>query len=688
MSEFFLELFSEEIPPKLQISARENLLKILIDFLNQEKIKYDKNFSAISTPNRLIIFFKKIETLIIRQPIELKGPNTNSSEEAIKGFIKSNKISKSKLIKKKTPNGEFYFYKKPLEKVKTKKLLEDNIPKFLSKIKWQKSMRWGNYDLIWGRPLKSIMALYDGQKLNFNYFHLKNINRTYIDKNHEQTLKVFKNFDSYIKYFKTKGIILDHNQRKKFIDNALNKISASKRLNLIIKDKLLDEVVNIVDKPNVALCSFDEKFLKMPQELIILTIEYHQKYFLTYDKNNKLTNNFFIVSDCKDPMGIIKEGNENVVRARLSDAEYFWKKNKSQNMIKQVFLLKNVNYFRGLGNYFDKAQRLKKLAGLISDEFLISKDKIEIASSICKVDLLSDLVSEFPELQGIIGGYFAEMQGFDKDVCLAIKEQYLPTGNNSKIPKNIYSVTLSLSDKIDTLVGFFGLNLFPSSSKDPYALRRLAIGLIKILIENKKNIKLNEIINFSKQIFKEQSIELNSKIINSKLHDFILERFKNYMKDKGIRYDIVESSVNNFNLDKLLVIYTKAEKLNKIINKQTGLDLVGNYKRAFNILNSNTVKFDNISMNVDPALFINDYEKELYKKIHDIRKNFTSIKIENDFDAQLLLLASIKIEITNFFDNVVVNDSDENIKNNRLLLLNMVCKTFDSYLNFAKIETI
>ena len=211
-------------------------------------------------------------------------------------------------------------------------------------------------------------------------------------------------------------------------------------------------------------------------------MEVHQKYFPTFDNKENLTNVFFVVADNNDPKGLIRLGNERVVEARLNDAQFFWDKNKTKNLVKGISDLKNVNYFEGLGTYFDKTQRLRKLGSLISDELLISKEKVEVASSICKVDLVSDLVGEFPELQGVMGGHFAKAQGFDNEICLAISEHYLPIGPETKTPKKPYSVTLALSDKIDTLVGFFTINLKPSSSKDPFALRRSAIGLILSLI--------------------------------------------------------------------------------------------------------------------------------------------------------------------------------------------------------------
>ena len=256
--------------------------------------------------------------------------------------------------------------------------------------------------------------------------------------------------------------------------------------------KLLDEVVNLVDSPNILLCNFDKKFLSIPKEILILTMETHQKYFPTFNDKNEITNEFLIVANRKDHKGFIKVGNERVVEARLNDAEFFWNKDKAQNLVKKVSDLKSMNFFKGLGNYFDKVQRMRKLGGMISDELLISKEKVELSASICKTDLTSQLVGEFPELQGVMGGYFSVYQGFDKDISLALSEQYLPIGLNSKVSKKPFSIALSITDKIDTLVGFFGINEKPTSSKDPLALRRTALGIIRTAIENKKNFKIND----------------------------------------------------------------------------------------------------------------------------------------------------------------------------------------------------
>ena len=686
MSEFFLELFSEEIPSRLQINARNELTQIFKKFFDDNEIIVKGKINTYSTPNRLIVHINKISKDVIKKAEEIRGPNINAPEKALEGFLKSNKISKEKVFKKSTEKGIFYFYNKPSQKIKTYDLLKENIASLLLKISWKKSMKWGNHDLYWGRPLKSILALFDKKIIEFKLNHLHSSNKTFTDKDLEDEVKSFNDFKSYIKFFKQKGVTIDQDKRKEFIIKEINKATNQKKIHINVNEKLIDEIINIVEKPKILVCEFNKKFLEIPQEILIITMQHHQKYFPTFDSKNKITNNFIVVADCKDKKGLVKLGNQNVVNARLADAEFFWNRNKSQNLVKQVSRLKQINYFKGLGSYFDKIQRVRKLSGIISDELLISKEKIEIASSICKVDLMSDLVGEFPELQGVMGGYFAREQGFDEEISLAVSEHYLPSGIDSKVPKKPYSIALSLSDKIDSLVGFFGINLKPTSSKDPYALRRMAISLLRLIIENQKKIKLRDLINYSINLYKDQNYSFDSKLINDELGDFILERLKNYLKEKNIRSDIIECSTNSYGIDDLLKIFNKSLNLNKNIKKDFGLDVIAIYKRSANILNSESKSKLEIVGSADPGLFKNDYEKNLYKKIHAIRKYFSSIGRDEDYDESLKTLSSAKIEVNEFFDNVIVNDQEELIKKNRLELLKMLCKSFDNYFNFSKIE--
>ncbi len=688
MAEFFLELFSEEIPPNLQKNARVFFLENFQKLFEEKNLKFKKS-ATYSTPNRLIVLFEGLDKEIKEKSEEIRGPNINAHEKALEGFLRSNKITENQVYKKKIEKGEFYFFKKPEKIIKTVDLLEKNVPLILDKIPWKKSMKWGDFKMEWGRPLKSILCVFDNKSFPFKFYHLESSNNTFLDKEFEEKRRTFKNFKNYQNYFKKIGIIIDQNSRKKLIENALYKISKRKNLKLDISEKLLNEVVDLVDQPNILNCKFDQKFLAIPKEILIVTMQYHQKYFHTFDQNENITNDFFVVANSKDTKGFIKLGNERVVDARLNDARFFWEKNKSQNLIKQISKLKSINYFQGLGSYFDKVQRMRKLGAMISDEMLISKDKVELSTSICKIDLISDIVNEFPELQGIMGGYFANSQGFDKDITLSIREHYLPTGIDSRVPKKPYSVALALTDKMDTLVGFFGINQKPTSSKDPYALRRSALGIIRLLLENKKEFKISDLINYSISLYKNQGFEFKNENVQNELSLFLIDRLKFYMKEKNIRHDIIEASINSFSIDHISKMFDKASALNKVIIKNVGNDIIASYKRASNILENELRNRElDLSSRTDPAIFKNDYEKNLYKKVHELRKYFTSINKDEDYQVTLENLAGAKVTIAEFFDNVIVNDQDQSIKKNRLELLQMLCKTFDNYINFSNIESV
>ena len=687
MSEFFLELFSEEIPAGLQKNLRENLLKSFNDFFEEKFISF-KRSSSYSTPNRLVILFEGLQKQTILKSEEIKGPSTKAPDLAIEGFIRSNQILKQNLYEKETEKGKFFFFKTKSKKLYTHELLEEFVPKILNKIQWKKSMRWGDFGLNWGRPLKSILAIFNKKTLIFKFHHIQSSNLTFVDKDFEEKKIKFSDFKKYKNFFKKKQIIIDPVERKKIIEKKFHLLLKKKNIVIDQNPKLLEEVVDLIDQPNVLVCQFDKKFLKIPKEILIITMQYHQKYFPTFDNKGGITNEFLVVSNKKDLKGLIKLGNERVVEARLTDAKFFWQKDKSQNLVKQVSNLKSMNYFKGLGSYFDKVQRMRKLGGMLSDELLISKEKVELSASISKVDLLSELVGEFPELQGIMGGYFSEAQGFDKDVALSISEQYLPSGSGSKVPKKPFSIALALSDKIDTLVGFFGINQKPTSSKDPFALRRLTLGVIRIIVENKNHIKIRDLINYSASLYIDQGFKFENKLLQKELSEFLMDRLKFYMKEENIRNDIIQASINSHNLDQLVVIFEKAKHLDKIISKSNGHEIISSYKRASNILESELKgqNFDH-SNTTDPGIFKTDFEKNLFKKINDLRKYFSSINKDEVYSETLDNLLDAKKVINEFFDNVIVNDVDPGIRKNRLELIQILCKTFNNYVNFSLVDS-
>ena len=336
-------------------------------------------------------------------------------------------------------------------------------------------MRWSDNDLLWGRPLRSMLSLFNGKILSFNYAHLKANDFSSIEKDADIKSKKIRDFIDYQKWLKKYNVNLDHIDREKKIISKFEKILKDKNFQIKYDIKLLKEVTNIVDDPHILLIDFSKKYLELPKEIIISTLQHHQRYFPVFDKKDSLTNFFLVVTNKKDTRSIIKEGNKRVVEARLSDAKFFWDKDKSKNLIKQIDKLKNIIFYENLGTIYDKTQRLRKLSGLLADNLNLNKEKVEIAASISKSDLCSDLVKEYPDLQGLMGKYFALSQGFENEVSNAVSEHYLPVGNNSQLPKRPISYTVSIADKIDTLVGFFLINSKPTSSRDPFALRRSAI---------------------------------------------------------------------------------------------------------------------------------------------------------------------------------------------------------------------
>jgi len=548
-------------------------------------------------------------------------------------------------------------------------------------------MKWSNYQLDWGRPLKSIVALFNNKLVSFNFYHLKSTDLIFRDEMMEEKQIKVKNFKSYLNQLKLNNIILDQAKRRNIIISKFNKICNSRKLKNNFNEKLVEEVSNLVSNPNILIGKFDKIFLKIPKEILVVTMQQHQKYFPLFNHDNSLTNYFLIVTNSPDKKGYIKIGNERVVKARLSDASFFWEKNKKQNLIKQVGKLKALSLFDQLGSLYDKTQRLRKSGSFLSDHLNFNKEKIEIAASLCKADLTSDLVNEYPELQGVMGKYFAEAQGFGEEISLAISDHYLPTSTKGTIPKKPVSCVVAIADKVDTLVGFFGINEKPTSSKDPFALRRSAIGLLRIIIENNMTIRLKDIINYSTILYSEQNIKLKNKLVTSELLNFLKDRTKNLLKEKKIRIDIIESAVNSYTGDEFLALHNKCLIMNKNISKDVGKNIISAYKRASNIIEQeSTSEGEKILGQPDTVLFKKPEEKLLFEKINKIRKHFSQPVKEKNYVETLNILADAKPTTDNFFDNVIVNDKDLDIKKNRLELLQMFCKTYNNFIDFSKIE--
>ena len=684
MSEFLLELYSEEIPSQLQIDARNQLKKYFEKSIIDAGIQY-KDCNEYSSPTRLSILIKGLPEKMKIKPNIIKGPKLGADKNILESFVKSRNVSEKELFKKETDKGIFYFIKTREKILLVEDLLVDILPKAISSISWKKSMKWSTNDLMWGRPLRSIFSIFNGKKLSFNYKHLNSVDNVFLEQDLIAKSKKIKNSTEYFSFLKENKIILDQNERKKVITKKFKSIIKLRNFKEKYNQNLLEEVVNIVENPNVLLANFDKKYLNLPKEIIISTLEKHQKYFPIFDTRERLTNYFFVVANKKDEKKIITEGNKRVVEARLSDANFFWEKDRSKNLIKQIANLKKIIFYDRIGSIFDKTQRLKNLAALLSDELNINKEKVQVAASISKSDLCSDLVGEFPELQGIMGKYFALAQGFEEDVANSISEHYLPAGLTSQIPKKPFSYSIAIVDKIDSLVGFFLINEKPTSSKDPFALRRSAIGLLRIIIENKLSIRLSDLINYAIRLYEEQGVKIENEKTELEVLDFLQERMKNILKLKNIKIDIIEASISSHVGDNFLDLYKKNLLMNKYINKDVGINAISSYKRASNI--TDKAKKD-ITGRPDAVLFRTEEEKILFEKINEIRKAFTVKENNKDYENLLIRLSETKQFTDKFFDNVVVNDENQDIKNNRLELLKMFCNTFNNFINFSKLEGI
>ncbi len=686
MSDFFLELYSEEIPHNLQISARNQLKILITNTLSKNQIKFEK-FDVFSTPKRICVTIKAITNEQKIEPQEIKGPRVGCDEKALDGFLKSRSINKNDLITKNTDKGEFYYVKLAAKSIFTSEILKESLPLILKSINWKKSMRWSSYDCFWGRPLISICCLLNGEVLSFNYFHINSSNISFINGPFEDKEIKVESFEQYQRILNQNNIELDHTIREVKIRTKLEELLKKNKCSNNLNPKLIDEVVNLVENPIILKGKFDKEYLELPDELLNLTMIHHQKYFpMRLKIDNKLTNSFLFVANNFDKKKLITKGNEKVIDARLSDAKFFWDKNKKQGLVKQVTKLNSIVFYQKLGSLYDKTQRVRQLSSLIADIIGANKADTEIAASISKSDLVSDLVGEYPELQGVIGSYFAIEQGFSKEISNAIKNHYLPLGPTGNIPKEKISISVAIADKIDSLVGFFGISEKPTSSKDPFALRRACLGVLRLIIENKINISLKEILNNSKNLYISQNYDLVNERIIEDLFEFFIERFRVNLKERGTRLDITNSILQGNRSDDIYLLYKSIIELSKCFKKPQGRESIAIFKRSKNILDSSIDQDEEFFGNPENILFQHPAEDEILIKLNEIREYFTTPSRLRDNYKTVSLLSELKPMTDNFFDNVKVNDDNQQVRNNRLELLTLLCKTFEKFTDFSKLD--
>ena len=683
MSDLILEIYSEEIPSRLQYDASLHLKNFFIDELLYAGLKYDK-LETFVTPRRLTLIINDLSESSKNSFEEKRGPRVGSPNKAIEGFARSLNINKSSLYTKKEKKGEFYFYKSQKKSISLPSIIGQISKDLIINFPWKRSMRWGEGNLRWVRPLKFVycslfnhdnsfevidLKLNEVNSVNFTFGHyLMSSNKIYPKSVSDYLQKLFEN-----------KVILDRDERKKIIIDASKNLLRNKQNTLLFDEELIEEIVGLIEWPVVFLGQIDKEFLTLPKEILRVTMKEHQKFLSVLNKNSNLIDQFIVVANmmAKDGGKAILDGNTRVLRSRLKDAKFFFENDlrfiKTEGISSLTKNLNKVTFHNKIGSQLDRIKNIEELSKKISHLIGADSSKCVIASRICKTDLVTQVVSEFPELQGIIGKIYADKEGIDKIIANSIEEHYWPMKLNDKVPTKPVSIVLALADKINTLISFWKINEKPTSSKDPYALRRSAIGLIRILIENKIDLDLGKLIH--------NYLEIN---VSNDLIKFIEDRFRVYLLEKRFGHDLLDACLGLFEFNNPFLFYLKIESLQNFQKTKEFTKLINSYKRPINILNSEEKKSKDIYSG-EPMieLFEKKDERELYEKLIIVEETVNNLIKSKDYKKILTLLSTFDNEIENFFENVVINVADKNIKTNRLNLCNKVRKIMHSVACFG-----
>ena len=662
MVDLFLEYLSEEIPSRMQSKAADNLNINLSRLLVGKNISFGDATTYYSAC-RLSINIKNVS---IKQPDsieERRGPREGADYAAIDGFKKSLGISGKHLEKRETSKGVFWF-----GNIKTEgALLAELIPKIINdltlKFPWPKSQRWGEGKLRWIRPLRRVNVIFDNKPIIFNIGQDSEIITSNITEGHKflSNKKIqFLSFDEYTSALKKYFVIPDPIKRKKLILSQINRIVSKNNLVLIKDDKLIEEVNGLVEWPNVIIGSIEKKFMILPKEVLVTAMRVHQKYFSLQRKDGILAPFFLTISNMpkkKSRDDNIRFGNERVLRARLEDAKFFWENDQSIKFSERIKDLKTISFFNELGNLYEKSKRISKLgkvlAGYITN---VDHNDIERAGLLCKIDLLTGMVNEFPELQGVMGGYYSKNE--NNNVSIAINQHYQPQGIRDIIPTSTEGKIISLADKIDSLVGLFSVGAFPTGSKDPYGLRRAALGIIRIIIEGKLTIHLSKVIKSSSNLY----LNCNKNVV-SKVENFIQDRLKVYLKDQNISHDVVSCILGASSQFDLFDCFNRAKTLNKFLSCKMGTDLKVLWLRISSILNAEEKKSgENIIFRDGSNNNYSDYEKELIDKLN-------SLKIDKNYQMMLEQRLSLRKYIDKYFELFTINDPNSKIRKSRFEII-------------------
>lgn len=660
MSELLLELFSEEIPAFMQKNAEEGYLNIFTKIFKENEIF--AKVQLFAGPRRITLHATHLPKVTLPKEEEIKGPSLDAPEAAINGFCKAHNVSKLELSTKLIGNQLYYFFIKKTEEREIKEILPEIIVEAINKYSWAKSMFWGDYKIKWIRPLRNILCIFDGEILRLQFGHLTANNITYGHRLTDNKKLEVTDFEDYRNKLSENNVILERTKREEVIKIGLLELANSQNLNIKEDNRLVEEVAGLSEFPVVLLGKISQKFLKLPKEVLISSMRTHQKYFCLFDKTGNFAQYFLFVSNGRFANAeLVIQGNEKVLSARLSDALYFYNQDIAKTLESRLGKLEAVTFHAKLGNLREKVERIIKICDYIAPN---NKDLIT-AARLCKSDLVSETVGEFPDLQGIMGYYYAKHEGLNEEVATAVRDHYKPQGLSDNVPSG-NAALLALADKLDSLVGLMIAGEAPTGSGDPYALRRQALGIIRIILENKLEINFNDLINFSINLYKDSSDEIIS---------FFEERAKFYFKND---YDI---ALINAALDLNLVdTKFKLDALKEFLAEDAGKQLLNAYKRASNIIGD-----QKITGSVNTNLFSTQPEKELFEVIQKVSPQIIDSIADKDYKRALNLLSSLLTPITSFFDNVLVNDPEPKIVQNRLSLLQNICELFHKIAKFNRL---
>lgn len=700
MPDLLLELFSEEIPARMQAKAADDLRRMVTDKLVAEGLVYD-GAKAFATPRRLAL---TVHGIPVRQPdlkTERRGPKIGAPDAAVQGFLKATGLQSLDEAKiQSDPKGDFYIalIEKPGREAID--VLAEILPVIIRTFPWPKSMRWGARSgkpgsLNWVRPLHAITATFgleteEPDVVEFSVDGIETGQTTYGHRFLAPSAIPVRRFEDYEAKLLAAKVVLDPDRRKDAILTDAKQLAFAQGFELVEDQNLLDEVAGLVEWPVVLMGSFEQEFLTTPAEVIRATIRNNQKCFVVSDpKSNegKLAAKFIMVANIEATDGgkTIIDGNERVIRARLSDAKFFYETDLKTKLQDRLPKFEQIVFHEKLGTQAARIKRIERLAAEIAPLVGADVAKATRAAHLAKADLLTEVVGEFPEVQGLMGKYYALAQGEDDSVAAACEEHYKPQGPADRVPTDPVSVAVALADKIDTLAGFWAIDEKPTGSKDPYALRRAALGVIRLIAENTLRLSLMKV---AASALAGLSVKpADAQKLPSDLLAFFADRLKVQLREQGARHDLVDAVFALGGQDDLLMIVRRVEALGKFLDSDDGKNLLAGTKRAGNILSIEEKKdkrsFDGTP---DAALYSLDEEKALAKAIGEVKTEASAAVAKEDFAAAMSAMAKLRPPVDAFFDKVRVNDDDAKVRENRLKLLNEIRSATRAVADFSKIQ--